>query len=96
DANVLIYERIREELNMGKTLKAAVDSGFSKAYSAIIDSNITTFFTGVILYQFGSGPVQGFALTLMIGILTSLFSALVLVRILFSFMIHKNYSVSIG
>ncbi|HOJ17098.1 MAG TPA: protein translocase subunit SecD [Ignavibacteriaceae bacterium] len=96
DANVLIYERIREELNMGKTLKAAVDSGFSKAYSAIIDSNITTFFTGVILYQFGSGPVQGFALTLMIGILTSLFSALVLVRILFSVMIHKNYSVSIG
>ncbi|MHC1739127.1 MAG: protein translocase subunit SecD [Ignavibacteriaceae bacterium] len=96
DANVLIYERIREELSVGKTLKSAVDSGFSKAYSAIIDSNITTFFTGVILYQFGSGPVQGFALTLMIGILTSLFAALVLVRILFSFMIYKNYSVSLG
>ncbi len=61
DANVLIYERIREELETGKTIKASVDSGFSKAYSAIIDSNITTFITGIILYQFGTGPVQGFA-----------------------------------
>ena len=75
DANVLIFERIREELATGKTLKASIDSGFSKANSAIIDSNITTFFTGIILYQFGSGPVQGFALTLMIGIAASLFSA---------------------
>jgi len=96
DANVLIYERIREELGVGKTLKASVDSGFSKAFSAIIDSNITTFITGVILYQFGSGAVQGFALTLMIGILTSMFAALVLCRILFSYMIYKNYHVSLG
>ncbi|MCK7528440.1 MAG: MMPL family transporter [Ignavibacteriales bacterium] len=64
DANVLIFERIREEMATGKTMKASIDSGFSRAYSAIIDSNITTFFTGIILYQFGTGPVQGFALTL--------------------------------
>jgi preprotein translocase subunit SecD len=61
DANVLIFERIREELSTGKTAKASVDSGYARAYSAIIDSNITTFFTGIILYQFGTGPIQGFA-----------------------------------
>ena len=68
DANVLIYERIREELATGKTLRAAIDAGYEKAFTAIFDSNLTTFITGVILYQFGTGPVQGFALTLMIGI----------------------------
>lgn len=96
DANVLIFERIREELSLGKTLKAAVDSGFKMSFSAIFDSNITTFFTGIILYQFGSGPVQGFALTLMIGIAVSLFSALVLVRVIFDFMIYKGYKIQIG
>ena len=68
DANVLIFERIREEMATGKTIKASVDSGFSRAYSAIIDSNITTFFTGIILFQFGTGPIKGFAITLIIGI----------------------------
>ncbi|MBX2976992.1 MAG: protein translocase subunit SecD [Ignavibacteriaceae bacterium] len=96
DANVLIYERIREELSTGKTVKAAIDGGFSKAYSAIFDSNITTFFTGIILYQFGSGPVQGFALTLMIGIVASLFSALVIGRLLFDFMVVKGQKISLG
>ena len=62
DSNVLIYERIREELETGKTLRAAIDSGFSMSFSAIFDSNITTMITGVILYQFGTGPIQGFAL----------------------------------
>ncbi len=96
DANVLIYERIREELATGKTIKASIDSGFSKAYSAIIDSNITTFFTGIILYQFGTGPVQGFALTLMIGIVASLFSALIIARLIFDYMVAKGAKITIG
>lgn len=96
DANVLIYERIREELATGKTVKAAVDAGFKISFSAIIDSNITTLLTGIILYQFGSGPVQGFALTLMIGIVTSLFSQLVLVRVLFDYMLIKGYKINVG
>ena len=96
DANVLIYERIREELATGKTIKASVDSGFEKANSAIVDSNITTFLTGIILYQFGSGPVQGFALTLMIGIGASLFSALVIAKVVFRIMTAKGMKISIG
>jgi len=96
DANVLIYERIREELATGKTMKASVDSGFAKAFSAIFDSNITTFFTGIILYQFGTGPIQGFALTLMIGIVSSLFSALVIARLIFDYMVSKGAKLSIG
>lgn len=96
DANVLIYERMREELGAGKTLRAAVDSGFSRAYSAIIDSNIVTLITGIILYQFGTGPVQGFALTLMIGIITSLFSALIISRMVFDWMLNKGHKITIG
>ncbi|MGE5403180.1 MAG: protein translocase subunit SecD [Ignavibacteriales bacterium] len=97
DANVLIFERIREELATGKTLKAAVDSGFANSYSAIIDSNITTFITGLILYQFGgSGPVQGFALTLMIGIIVSMFSALIVARLVYDFMIARGAKITIG
>lgn len=96
DANVLIFERIREELATGKTLKASIDSGFSKALSAILDSNITTFFTGIILYQFGTGPVQGFALTLMIGIASTLFSALVISRLIFDYLASKGAKISIG
>ncbi len=96
DANVLIFERIREELSTGKTIKAAVDSGFANSYSAIFDSNITTFFTAIILYQFGSGPIQGFALTLMIGIVSSLFSALVITKVLFEYMIYKGKKINVG
>jgi preprotein translocase subunit SecD len=96
DSNVLIYERIREELATGKTVKASIDSGFKRANSAIIDSNLTTFITGIILYQFGTGPIQGFALTLMIGIAASLFSALVIARLIFDMMISKNLSVDVG
>ncbi|MCL4547404.1 MAG: protein translocase subunit SecD [Bacteroidetes bacterium] len=96
DANVIIYERIREELATGKTVKAAVDSGFKLSFAPIFDSNITTFFTGVILYQFGSGPVQGFALTLMIGLVTSLFSQLVVVKVIFDFMLNKGYKINVG
>ena len=96
DANVLIFERIREEMSTGKTVKAAIEGGYSNSYSAIFDSNITTFFTAVILYQFGSGPIQGFALTLMIGILASLFSALIITKLLFEFMVAKGYKIDIG
>lgn len=87
DANVLIYERIREELATGKTLKAAIDAGFSKAFSAIFDGNITTFFVGVILYSFGVGPIQGFAVTLMAGIVSTLFTAIVIARVAFDYMV---------
>ena len=96
DANVLIFERIREEMATGKTVKASVDSGFSRAYSAIIDSNITTFFTGIILYQFGTGPVQGFALTLMIGIASSLFGALVISKLVIDFFVSRGTKISVG
>ncbi|MDP4117387.1 MAG: protein translocase subunit SecD, partial [Bacteroidota bacterium] len=95
DANVLIYERMREELATGKTMKAVVEAGFSKAFSAIIDSNVTTFFTGIILYQFGTGPVQGFALTLMIGIVTSLFGTLVIARLIFDYMLYKGIKITV-
>jgi protein-export membrane protein SecD len=80
DANVLIFERIREELYKGRSLRSAVDEGFSKALSAIIDSNITTFITGLILFFLGSGPIQGFAMTLMIGIGGTLFTGILVSR----------------
>ncbi|HEX2984024.1 MAG TPA: MMPL family transporter, partial [Ignavibacteriales bacterium] len=97
DSNVLIYERMREELATGKTMKAAVDAGFAQSFSAIIDSNLTTFITGLVLYQFGgSGPVQGFALTLMIGIIASLFGSLVVTRVIFDMLVNKNSDISIG
>ncbi len=90
DANVLIFERIREERGTGKTLKAAIDAGYSKAFSAIFDANITTFFVGAILYSFGVGPIQGFAVTLMAGILSSLFTAIIVSRIVFDYMVVKR------
>ncbi len=96
DANVIIFERIREELDSGKTMRASIESGFSNSYSAIFDANITTFFTGIILYQFGSGPVQGFALTLMIGIISSLFAAIVITKVFLEFMLYKGMKINVG
>ena len=97
DANVLIFERVREEQATGKTLKAAIDGGYGKALSAIVDANITTFFVGIILYSFGVGPIQGFAVTLMAGILASLFSAIVFTRIIFDYVvIGRRGTVSFG
>ncbi|MCC6769049.1 MAG: protein translocase subunit SecD, partial [Bacteroidia bacterium] len=90
DANVLIYERIREELAAGKGYKLAIADGFKNAYSAIIDSNVTTLLTGIILLVFGSGPIKGFATTLVIGILTSLFSAIFITRIVFEMFSKRN------
>jgi len=96
DSNVLVFERIREEMGTVKTMKASIDSGFARAYSAIIDSNITTFFTGIILYQFGTGPVQGFALTLMIGIAASLFGALIITRLVLDVLVSRGVKISVG
>ncbi len=90
DANVLIFERIREELRGGRSLINAIKMGYDKAFSSIIDSNVTTFLTGVILYSFGSGPVKGFAVTLMIGIACSFFSAVFITRVIVERMIKKN------
>lgn len=82
DANVIIFERIKEEIRNGKSLRASVDSGFSRALTTILDSNVTTLIAGVVLYQFGSGPIKGFAVTLMIGIAASMFTALVITKLL--------------
>ena len=90
DANVLIFERIREELRNGSGLKKAISTGYSKAYSSIIDANVTTFLTGVILYSFGQGPVRGFATTLMIGIASSFFSAVFITRVVVDWMTRKG------
>jgi SecD/SecF fusion protein len=96
DANVLIYERIREESVTGKTLAAAIDAGYTRAFTAIFDANLTAFITGVILYQFGTGPVQGFALTLMIGIVASVFSAVVVSRVIIEMLMERGKHVSFG
>ena len=90
DANVLIYERIKEELNKGKGLKEAINDGFGGALSSILDANVTTLLTGIILYIFGTGPVKGFATTLMIGIVTSLFSAIFITRLLIEWYVNKD------
>ena len=94
DANVIIFERIREELRAGKGIKLAVRDGYKNAYSAIIDGNVTTIITGIVLYMFGSGPVQGFATTLIIGILTSLFSAIFISRLVFEWALNKNWKIT--
>ena len=90
DANVLIYERIKEELVKGKKQKAAIYDGFAGALSSILDANVTTLLTGIILYIFGTGPVKGFATTLIIGIITSLFSAIFITRLLIEWYISKK------
>jgi SecD/SecF fusion protein len=94
DANILIFERVREELAEGNSLKSAIRGGFKNAMSSIIDSNVTTLILGIILYVFGTGPIQGFATTLIIGILTSLFSAIFISRLIFEYMLDKNQEIA--
>lgn len=94
DANILIFERVREELSAGKGVRLAISDGFKHAFSSIIDSNLTTLILGIILYAFGTGPIQGFATTLIIGILSSLFCALFISRIIFEWMLGKNYNIT--
>ena len=90
DANVLIYERTKEELRAGKTVKAALADGYSNAFSAIFDSNLTSIITGIILFNFGTGPIRGFATTLIIGILCSFFTAVFLTRIVYEWRMGKD------
>lgn len=94
DANVLIYERIQEEMMGGKSLRLAVTDGYKAAYSAIIDGQVTTLLTGIVLYLFGSGPIKGFATTLIIGILTSLFTAIFISRLIFERQLSKNKDIT--
>ncbi len=90
DANVIIFERIREEVRVGKTPRAAVDAGYGKATLTILDANVTTLIAAVVLFQFGTGPVKGFAVTLTIGILASLFTAIVVSRLIFDYLIFQR------
>jgi protein-export membrane protein SecD len=96
DANILVFERIREEMSKGRPFRSAVEEGFRLALSAIIDSNVTTFLTGLILFLLGTGPVQGFALTLMIGIMTTLFTAIIVSRAMIELMMANGKSVNFG
>lgn len=89
DANVLIFERIREELRQGKTVRAAIDNGYGRAFKTILDANITTLLTALVLYQFGTGPIRGFALTLSIGIVASMFTAIVVTRVIFDYFTNR-------
>ncbi len=90
DSNVLIFERIRDELAAGKPVRAAVDAGYQKAFSSIFDSNVTTLISGVVLMQYGTGPVRGFAVSLIVGIVCSLFTAVVFTRVIFDFFINRR------
>ncbi|MGQ9559072.1 MAG: protein translocase subunit SecD [Candidatus Oleimicrobiaceae bacterium] len=89
DANVLIFERIREELRTGKTIRAAIDAGYARAFRTILDSNVTTLITAVVLYQFGSGPVRGFATTLSIGLVINMYTAIVVTRMIFDYITER-------
>ena len=90
DANVIIFERIREEIRLGKTPRAAVDAGYSKATMTILDANVTTFIAALVLFQFGTGPVKGFAVTLCIGIVASLFTAILVTRMIFDYLVFQR------
>jgi SecD/SecF fusion protein len=96
DANVLIFERIKEEIRGGKNIKTSLNDGYKNAMSAIIDSNITTIIVGIVLYLFGIGPVKGFATTLIIGILCSLFCAIFITKLIFTAMLDKNKKMTFG
>ncbi|MFH0896179.1 MAG: protein translocase subunit SecDF [Bacteroidota bacterium] len=95
DKNVIIYERIREEIRAGKGMRLAIDDGYKHAYSSIIDSNIITLLIGIVLYNFGSGPVQGFATTLIIGVVSSMFCAIFITRLLFIWMLDRNITINV-
>ena len=94
DSNVIIFERIKEEIRAGKGLRTAIADGYKAAYSAILDGNITTFLTAFVLFEFGTGPVQGFATTLMIGIATSLFTSLFITRLVFEGWLKKDKNIN--
>jgi len=90
DANVLVFERIREEIKIGKTVRAAIDAGFAKAFRTIVDANVTTFIAAIVLFQFGTGPIKGFAITLCIGIAASMFTAVFVSRTTFDTVMSRK------
>ena len=90
DANILIFERVKEELRLGKTVRSAVDSGFDRVFTTILDTNITTLIGAVVLYQVGTGPVRGFAVTLGVGLVANIFSAVFVSRTLFGFVLQRR------
>ena len=90
DANVIIFERVREEARLGKTPRAAVDAGYARATMTILDANVTTLIAALVLFQFGTGPIKGFAVTLSIGILASLFTAIVVTRLIFDYLVFQK------
>ncbi len=94
DANVLIFERIRDELRSGKTVRSSIDSGYQRAFWTILDANVTTLLTAIVLYEFGTGPIKGFAVTLAIGIMASMFTALVFTREVYSWAYHKRRTIA--
>ena len=96
DANVLINERIREEVRMGKGVRAAVNAGYERALPAIFDSNITTFLSGLIMFQFGSGPIKGFAVTLCIGIISTVFTTVFCTRAVYDYFLFRRRIVTLS
>jgi preprotein translocase subunit SecD len=90
DSNVIIFERIREELKLGKLPKAALDAGYDKAFLTIMDSHITTLITAAVLFQFGTGPVKGFAVSLSLGVIINLFTSLIGTKVTFDLFLHKG------
>ena len=90
DANVLILERIREEFRNGKTVRGAIDSGYSSAFRTIVDSNLTTLISAIVLFQFGTGPIKGFATTLMIGIIANVFTAVFVTRLIYDSILSRR------
>jgi preprotein translocase subunit SecD len=90
DANVLIFERIREEIRLGKTIRSAIDAGYAKAFYTILDANVTTLIAALVLLQFGTGPIKGFAITLSIGIIASMFTAIFVTRFVYDFTLSRS------
>jgi preprotein translocase subunit SecD len=90
DANVLVLERIREEIRNGKTVRGAIDSGYRSAFRTILDSNLTTLISAIVLFQFGTGPIKGFATTLMIGIIANIFTAVFVTRLVYDSLLAKR------
>jgi preprotein translocase subunit SecD len=90
DANILILERMREELRLGKNARAAIEAGYDRAWSAILDSNVTLFLSGLIMFQFGSGPVRGFAVTMCVGIATTLVTAVFATRVMYDWLVTQR------
>jgi preprotein translocase subunit SecD len=90
DANVLVFERIREEMHAGRTVRAAIDQGFARAWTSVLDTHLTTLISAVFLFQFGTGPIKGFAVTLFIGLVASLFTAVFVSHWIFDFVLSRR------